>query len=123
MHGMNNYEKLFYDEITNSIIYEAGFNQSKCQMSVYYKYVPDGSKLVVLYYVDYCVYWYTYEEIGNWFVDTLGNILHVNFLGYVDWFMSISISQLMDHSISVDQSRYATYVVAKYLDNSTIKEN
>ena len=27
----------------------------------------------------------------------------------------------MDHSISVDQSRYATSVVAKYLDNATVK--
>ena len=35
--------------------------------------------------------------------------------------MSIIISQLKDHSISVDQARYATSVVAKYLDTSTVK--
>ena len=35
--------------------------------------------------------------------------------------MSIRISQLKDHSISVDQARYATSVVAKYLDTSTVK--
>ena len=35
--------------------------------------------------------------------------------------MSIRISQLKDHSISVDQARYATSIVAKYLDNSTVK--
>ena len=34
-------------------------------MSVNYKYAPDGSKLVVLSYVDECVYWYTYEELGT----------------------------------------------------------
>ena len=33
-------------------------------MSIYYKYAPDGSMLVVLYYVDDCVYWYTSEELG-----------------------------------------------------------
>ena len=51
-------------------------------MSVYYKYAPDGSRLVVLSYVEDCAYWYTYEELGNRFVDTFGRIFHVNFLGY-----------------------------------------
>ena len=75
-------------------------------MSLYYKYVPYGPKLVVLYYADDCVYWYTYEKVVKWFVDTLGNIFHVNFLGYVHWFMFISISQLNEYYISVDQARY-----------------
>ena len=35
--------------------------------------------------------------------------------------MSIRISQLKDHSISVDQGRYATFIVAKYLDTATVK--
>ena len=51
-------------------------------MSIYNKYVPYVSKIVVLSYVDDCVYWYTNEDIGKWFVDNLGNRLHVNFLVY-----------------------------------------
>ena len=35
--------------------------------------------------------------------------------------MSIIISQLKDHYISVDQDRYATSIVAKYLDTATVK--
>ena len=35
--------------------------------------------------------------------------------------MSIRISQLKDYSISVDQDRYATSIVAKYLDTATVK--
>ena len=35
--------------------------------------------------------------------------------------MSIRISQIKDHSISVYRSRYATYIVAKYLDTVTVK--
>ena len=85
------------------------------------RYAPDGSKLVVLSYVDDCIYWYTYEEIGKWFVDTLGKIFHANFLGYAHRFMSVRISQLKDHYISVDQAIYATYVVARYLYTATIK--
>ena len=33
----------------------------------------------------------------------------------------IRISQLKDHSIYVDQARYATFIVAKYLDTATVK--
>ena len=55
------------------------------------------------------------------FFDTLGKRFHVNFLGLAHWFMSIRISQLKDHSISVDQARYATSIVAKYLDTATVK--
>ena len=47
----------------------------------------------------------------------------MNFLGFAHWFMSIRISQLKDHSISVDQSRYAISVVAIYLDTGTVKVN
>ena len=64
MYGMTNSGKLFFDELTNWMIYEAGFKQSQCQISIYYKYAPYGSKLFVLYYVDDCVYWYTSEELG-----------------------------------------------------------
>ena len=56
-------------------------------MSVYYKYVPDRTKNIVLSYVDYCVYWYTSEALVKWCVETQGKILHVNFLVYAHWFM------------------------------------
>ena len=55
-------------------------------------------------------------------MDTLGKILHVKFLEYAHWFMSIRISQLKDYYISVYQDIYATSVVEKYLDTATIKE-
>ena len=35
--------------------------------------------------------------------------------------MSIIISQLKYHSISVDQARYATSIFAKYLETATVK--
>ena len=35
--------------------------------------------------------------------------------------MSIRISQMRDHYISLDQAIYATSVVAKYLDTDTVK--
>ena len=90
-------------------------------MSIYYKYAPDGSKIVVLSYVYDFFYWYTNEDLGKWFVDTLGKRFHVKFLGYAHWLMSIIISQMKYHSISVDQARYATSIVEKYLDTAAVK--
>ena len=54
-------------------------------------------------------------------MDTLGKRLHVNFLVYAHWFMSIKIYQIKDHPISMDQDRYATSTVAKYLNTDTFK--
>ena len=121
MYGMNSSGKLFDDDLTNWQIDVSGFKQSQFQISIYYKYAPDGSKIVVLFYADNCVFWYTSEELVNCFVDTLGKRFHVNFLGYAHWFMSISISQLNYNSNSADQARYATYVVSKYIDTATVK--
>ena len=45
----------------------------------------------------------------------------MKFLRFAHWFMSIRISQLKDHFISVDQARYATSIFAKYLDTATVK--
>ena len=48
---------------------------------------------------------------------------YVNFLGYAHWFMPISISEMRDHSISVDQAIYTTSIVEKHLDTATVKAN
>ena len=109
---MTNSGNLFADELKEWLI-EAGFIQSQFQMSIYYQYAPDGYEIVVLSYVDDCVYFYTNEDLGKLFVDNLGKRFHVNFLGFAHWFMSIRISQLKYHSISLDQARYFTSIVAK----------
>ena len=82
MYGMTNYVKIFVDELTNCIMDESGSKQSQCKISIYYRFAPYGSRLVVLSYVDEYVYWYIYEELGKWFVDTLGKIFNAKFLGY-----------------------------------------
>ena len=120
MYGMTNYGELFSGDLTELLL-EAGFIQYQCQMSIYYKYEPHGTKIVVLSYVDDCLHQYTYEALGKWFVDILGKRFHVNFFGYAHWFMSIRFSQMRDHYIYVDQARHVTYIVAKYLDTATFK--
>ena len=120
MYDITNSVKLFDDELTEWLL-EAGFIKSQFQMSLYYDYAPDGTKIVVLYYVDDCVYWYTYKALGKCFVGALGKIFRVNFLLYDHWFVSIRIYQMKDNSISVYQDRYDTSVVEKYLYTNTVK--
>ena len=48
---MNNSGKLFADELIEWLL-ETGFIQYQCKMSIYYNYAQDGTKMVVLYYVD-----------------------------------------------------------------------
>ena len=78
VYGMNNSGKIFADELAEWLL-EAGLIQSRYQISIYYKYVPYGTKIVVLSYVDDFVYWYNSEALGKHFVDDLGNIFYVKF--------------------------------------------
>ena len=119
MYVVTNSGKLFADDF-KKWLFEVVFVQYQCQLYIYYKYSPDGTKIVVLYYVDYCVYWYTSEALVKWFLGNLVKIFHVNFLGYAHLFMSIRIYQMRYHYISVDQARYSTSIVAKYLDTDTV---
>ena len=48
-------------------------------------------------------------------------IFNVNFLLFAHWFMSISISHMNYHYISVYQARYAASILAKYLDTASFK--
>ena len=61
MYVMTDSGDLFANELTNWLIEYSSLNQFKYQIYVYYKYVRDGSKLVVLSYFDDCVYWYRSE--------------------------------------------------------------
>ena len=56
-------------------------------MSIYYKYALDGTKIVVLSYVDDGVYWYTSVALRKCCVDALGKTSHANVLGYANSFM------------------------------------
>ena len=64
MYGITNSGNLFSDEFIEWFIEEV-FIQYKCQISIYYKHTPDGTQIVVLSYVDDCVYWYTSEALGK----------------------------------------------------------
>ena len=121
MYGITNYGKLFADKLTEWLL-ETGFVESRCQKSIYYRYIPDETKIIVIPYIDDCFYWLTSEALVKWFVENLGKRFHVIFLGFAHLLMSISISQIKDHSISIYQYRYATFILDQYIDTATVKK-
>ena len=58
---MPNSGKLFADELNNWLMDKEGLKLSQYKISIYYNYAPYWSKLVVLFYVDDCLYWYKSE--------------------------------------------------------------
>ena len=64
MYVMTNSGKLFADELTDWLL-ESGFIKYQRQMSMYYEYAPYGTNIIVLSYVDDCVYCYTSEYFGK----------------------------------------------------------
>ena len=69
MYDMTNSGNLFTDELTEWLL-EAGFIQSQCHMSIYYKYALCGTNIVALSYVDDCVYLILLKlsENGFWII-------------------------------------------------------
>ena len=116
---MNDPEKLSTYQFTEWLL-EVSFIQYQCQITIYYKYAPDGGGGLVSY-IDECVYWYTPEALVKYYVENIGKRFHVNFLRYAHWFMSIRIFQMKDYYISVYQDRYTTYRADNYLDTATVK--
>ena len=88
MYGMTISGKLFADDLIEWLTKEADIKQSNCQMSLYYKFENEKC-LVILSYVDDCCWWSSSESLGKWFVEELGKRYHINFLGYMHWFMLI----------------------------------
>ena len=54
MNGMTSYGNLFSDGLIEYLL-EVGFIQSKCQISIFYNYAPDGEK-ILFYFILMTVY-------------------------------------------------------------------
>ena len=98
---------------------KTSFNiNSRCIYMIRMQQMGEINCVVLSWWLCLLVYiWRSWKMV----LDTLGKIFHMNVLGYSHWFMSISTLHINDHSISVDQDRYATSIVYKYMDTATFK--
>ena len=51
IYGMTNSGKLFSGEFTG-FLFESGLIQYQCQISIYHKCAPDGTKIILISYID-----------------------------------------------------------------------
>ena len=80
MYGMTNSGKLFGDEFTEWSL-EAGLIQYQCQMSIYYKYAPDGTIFLSYIMLMTVSIGMILKLLENGFGILYEKIFHVNFLG------------------------------------------
>ena len=92
---------------------EEGFIKYQCQMSIYYNYAPDEK-------ISYLILIIVSIDIHLRLLENVLWTLHVDFLGFSHWFIDIMILQMKGHSVLLYQSRYATYIVSKYMDTTKL---
>ena len=79
------------------------------------KHLRAGHKLVVLNAVDDQLYFSTDDNMRKWFEEKTKQRFHVQTLGQAHWYLQARITQHENFDITLDQSRYAASIGAKYL--------
>ena len=107
---------LAWDETQNEYLTSAemGLRRLDSEGSIYIK--KDGEDtLIVLNAVDDQLYFCTSDKLRKWFEEATQKRFDVQLLGQAHWYLQSRIIQHADYSITLDQSRYAKSIGAKYL--------
>jgi len=117
---MTQSDKNWYLEVHEYLI-SAGFVQSSVIKCFYSKGFPDGSIVKVLDYVDDMLYYGTSAETLKRFETELKARFDLDLMGQAQWYLATRITQHANFDITVDQSRYCTSLVKRYLDKAGCK--
>jgi len=120
MYGMTQSDKNWYLELHEYLI-SAGFVQSSVIKCFYSKGFPDRSIVKVLDYVDDMLYYGTSAETLKRFETELKARFDLDLMGQAQWYLATRITQHANFDITVDQSRYCTSLVKRYLDKAGCK--
>ena len=120
MYGMTQSGKNWYLELHEYLL-SAGFVQSSVIRCFYSKVFPDGSIVKVLDYVDDMLYYGTSVETLKLFEAELKTRFDLDLMGQAQWYLATRITQHANFDITVDQSRYCTSLVKRYLDKAGCK--
>jgi hypothetical protein len=107
---------LAWDETQNEFLTssEMGLQRLSSEGSIYIKKENDAV-LIVLNAVDDQLYFCTCDKMRKWFEESTQQRFDVQLLGQAHWYLQSRIIQHTDYSITLDQSRYAKSIGAKYL--------
>jgi hypothetical protein len=93
---------------------QIGFSRLPSEESIYMKRVGEQF-ITVLNAVDDQLYFATDPNLKEWFDKATAARFDVQFLGQANWYLQSRITQCADFSIVLDQSRYASLTLQKYL--------
>ena len=120
MYGMTLSGKNWYVELQEWLLSE-GFQQSSVIKCFFWKTFPDGSVIKMLDYVDDLLYFGTSLDALKAFEEAIGKRFDLTLMGQAHWYLATRISQAANFNITVDQSRYCTSVVKRYLEKAGCK--
>ncbi len=78
----------------------------------------DGTQIYVLNYVDDMLYYGTNADKLTEFEERLRARFNLETMGQAHWYLGTRINQLSDFDIELDQSRYCSGIVKKYLESA-----
>ncbi|MGH7973945.1 MAG: reverse transcriptase domain-containing protein [bacterium] len=113
MYGMIHSGRFWWEELLEWLL-SIGFTSSSVHPCLLWKTVGNSILLVLDYVDDMLYYFSTSKAMEDGFVKELATRFKAEFLGQAHWFLSLQISQSADYSITVDQSRYAKAITARY---------
>jgi hypothetical protein len=76
--------------------------------------------IAILNAVDDQLYFATSPDLKQWFESATQARFDVTLMGQATWYLQSRITQEADYSITVDQTRYAALIVAKYMPASSM---
>ena len=119
MYSMTKYGNLFADYLTECFIDAVLFNLNvRC---LYIINMNQTEQRLLFYLMLMTVSIGILLKLLKMVFENLRKRFHLKFLGYAHWSTPIRIYQMRENSISVNQNRYDTSIVAKYLDTDTFK--
>jgi hypothetical protein len=122
MYGTTLCGKYWYLELLEYLL-EIGFTESKTIKCYFYKTCTNGARLYILNYVDDMLYYGTDDIEVQAFEAALKKRFNLELMGQAHWYLGTRISQLANHDIIIDQSRYCLSIVKKYLETAGCKRD
>jgi hypothetical protein len=116
LYGMTLSGKYWYQDLMEFLI-SIGFIQSTVVKCLFFKKLTDGSVIFLLNYVDDMLYYGSSDDALLTFEIQLSERFNLETKGQAHWYLATRITQLASYDIILNQTRYCSSIIKKYLDS------
>jgi len=110
------FQQYWYQDLMEFLI-SIGFIQSTVVKCLFFKKLTDGSVIFLLNYVDDMLYYGSSDDALLTFEIQLSERFNLETKGQAHWYLATRITQLASYDIILDQTRYCSSFIKKYLDS------